>query len=118
MNAHAYDGKLSLTLLPIIELTLEEKRLRGLELIEAVKTKNINPIAISFLRRIVKAIGTAANKDNSNNLCADDLICLCWYHRENSDFLAELEIQLLDMRTGFCPQGRTHRLFQILLPYI
>jgi len=120
LNTHTYDGKLNTGLLPDLvlskSLTCEQKRIYGYELIQNMR--HVNKTAISFLKRIVKSIGTKSNFDSTNNLSADDLIYLCWLHRNNQEFIKVLEEQLMDMRTGFCPQGRTHRLFQSLLPFI
>lgn len=77
----------------------------------------MSQVAIGYLTAIVRDVGTPANHDPSNSLCADDLIVACWEHRMNEDFMRELEAQLEDMRTGFCPQGRTHRLFQLLAAF-
>ena len=122
LNTHTYDGNLSVNHLPdlifVKELSLDQKRYRGLELINAAKIIPISHQALSFLENIVYSMGTAANIDNTNGLIADDLICMCWIYRENSEFISVLETQLIDMATGFCPQGRTHRLFQTLLAFI
>lgn len=120
LNTHNYDGKLCTTELDklciIHNLPLEEKREYGRGLILSV-TGKINVKAMLFLRRIVQAMGTQSNIDKTNNLAADDLICLCWEYKENPIFLSNLEAQLIDMSNGFCPQGRTHRLFQLLLAF-
>jgi hypothetical protein len=119
-NTHEYDGKIDISQLPDLiimkQLTIEQKKQRGMELLFSVNNK-INATAYKFLQRIVDSIGTSANIDNTNGLVADDLICICWVYRDNPIFIMELEYQLLDMATGFCPQGRTHRLFQILLAF-
>lgn len=121
LNTHSYDGKIDILQLPDLitvgQLSFEEKRERGFQLIDNAVGK-INTIAISYLNGIIKDIGTQANVDPTNNLVADDLICICWVYRENVEFMSMLEIQLMDMATGFCPQGRTHRLFQILVAFI
>jgi hypothetical protein len=118
LDTHSYDGNIDTGQLPdiieIANISLEEKKARGVELLNTI---NINPIAKNFLNIIVSNMGTAANYDGTNKLCADDLICLCWIYRENVDFIAILQDQLMDMATGFCPQGRTHRLFQALLAF-
>lgn len=116
LNTHNYDGKLNAHLLPPVSLSLDEKKERGQHLILATST--MNPIARHYLKNIVDSIGTPSNVDNTNGLVADDLICLCWVYHENPAFIIELETQLLDMATGFCPQGRTHRLYQILTAFI
>jgi hypothetical protein len=123
-DTHTYDGQLKSNLIPDLALIaafpLAQKKQCGAELIEraSAKTPAMKPGALHFLRQIVNAIGTGANIDSTNGLVADDLICLCWKFKDDPHFLVELEIQLQDMATGFCAQGRTHRLFQILLPMI
>ena len=119
LNTHTYDGNLDCNLIPSLvfvkELTQEQKQKRGSELVE--HATGLDAKAIHFLREIVNSIGTPANFDNTNSLSADDLICLCWDQRDNPEFMNTLETQLMDMETGFCPQGRTHRLFQTLLAF-
>jgi hypothetical protein len=116
LNTHSYDGQLNPSLLleldTVQRLSLEEKRTRAQDLMAKIR---IHPMAMQFLSLIVRDMGTAANIDSTNDINADDLICLCWNYRDNRNFIMLLEEQLLDMATGFCPQGRTHRLFQILL---
>ena len=113
LNTHFYDGKIT-NELPIQKL-MKEKQEYGQDLLDSCK--HIDKKAIKYLKTIVKDIGTPKNIDSTNKLNADDLLCLCWMHRNNKDFIDELEIQLLDMATGFCPQGRTHRLYQLLLAF-
>lgn len=121
LNTHTYDGNLSINHLPDLiymnKLSLDEKKQRGLELINAATKIFINNQALIFLNNIVLSMGTSANIDITNGLIADDLICMCWIYKDNHEFLSVLETQLIDMATGFCPQGRTHRLFQILLAF-
>ena len=116
-DTHIYDGQIDRQLLPMLEvvkdLPIEEKKNRGLQIMEHVN----NEIAQRFLMGIIDSMETPANYDPTNNLNADDLICLCWELRQNESFIENLIIQLIDMGTGFCPQGRTHRLFQILLAF-
>lgn len=115
LNTHFYDGKI-INELPIVEnLTIAEKQQCGKDLIQSCL--HINPKALYYLNAIVNDIGTINNIDHTNHINADNLICLCWMHRNNDIFIKELEIQLLDMETGFCPQGRTHRLYQIIAAF-
>lgn len=118
LNTHTYDGNLAITDLSLLNIvkcwTQEQKSKCGSELIQHLSNRQ----ALVYLQTIVASIGTSANIDPSNNLVADDLICLAWLLRNNNSFITELEIQLLDMATGFCPQGRTHRLFQVLLAFV
>jgi hypothetical protein len=116
-DTHAYDGLLSIkqlsNLIDVQELSLEQKKERGNELANILQ----NPTALKYLREIITCIGSSSNFDSSNNMSADDLIALCWIYRYNPNFINELEIQLSDMSSGFCPQGRTHRLFQLILAF-
>ena len=120
LDTHTYDGKLDITLLPdliaITELPIDYKLERAHD-IRTIAAMTFNPLALHYLDGIISSIGTSNNKDPTNGLSADDLLCLCWLYRENSSFMIELETQLLDMGTGFCPQGRTHRLFQTLMAF-
>jgi hypothetical protein len=121
LNTHSYDGRIDINQIPELGplklLSLEQKRDVGSQLITALRSI-INPQALSYLTGIVNSMGTSANIDPTNNLIADDLIYLCWVYHQNSEFISILEVQLMDMSTGFCPQGRTHRLFQSILPFI
>ena len=120
VNTHNYDGRLDISLLPdlatISELTIEEKIKRGRD-IRAIAVDVFDSIPLKYLDLIISSIGTASNVDHTNGLVADDLLCICWVYRENPNFMIELETQLNDMSTGFCPQGRTHRLFQVLVAF-
>lgn len=113
LNTHFYDGKITNELSYVKDLSLTDKHQCGQDLLILFEHKP----AKHFLNIIVNDMGTDANVDYTNQLNADDLICLCWIHRENEVFIKEFEVQLLDMATGFCPQGRTHRLYQLLLAF-
>lgn len=121
LNTHSYDGRIDVgqlvDLVEVSRLSLDCKKEKGRELIDAMKSR-IHPGPLAYLINIVACMGSPANIDHTNHLVADDLICLCWVYRENPEFISVLEIQLLDMITGFCPQGRTHRLFQTLLAFL
>ncbi len=110
---HTYDGQLKINFTTPNDL--DEKRKRGTELITAVK--HFNPLALHFLTTIVNDIGMSSNFDATNNISADDLIFHTWNYRFNPEFLIQLELQLLDMQTGFCPQGRVCRLYQLLCAF-
>lgn len=120
LNTHYYDGKIDTSLLPKLKdfsvLSLEEKKETAEKLRSKVKS-SFSSLAMKYLNHIIFDIGTNSNIDTTNNLTADDLICYCWSFKDNNDFIKELEVQLEDMNTGFCQQGRTHRLFQLLKAY-
>jgi len=115
-DTHTYDGKIAIELRGLEEastLSVEEKKERCKLLLDF----KINEVAQRFMKQMINDIGTPANYDGTNKLCADDLLVLCAKYDKNEDFLQNLEIQLQDMHTGFCPQGRTHRLYQLLLAF-
>lgn len=116
LETHFYDGKINKVLPIENNLTVIEKREKGIILYNNVKNI-INPIALHFLKIMIHDMGHANNYDATNKIYADDLICLCCQHMHNDDFIKELEIQLLDMKNGFCSQGRTHRLYQLLIAF-
>lgn len=117
-DTHTYDGKITITLRGLDEMkasTLEKKKELAIELYNNIK---ISEESKAILLKIIESMGTDANYDPTNRLNADDLVALSWEFRENEDFAKELEVQLLDMRTGFCAQGRTHRFYQILQAFL
>ena len=122
LHTHTYDGLLNTNNLPnlssIKDLSFDIKRNYALELLNtATQLYVMNPVSLSYLEKIISSMGSEANIDHTNNLVADDLLCLCWIHRHNEDFMKVLESQLSDMSTGFCSQGRTHRLYQTILAF-
>lgn len=63
---------------------------------------------------IVRDLAQKTNYDPTNDLLANDLLYLCAERAANEGFIDLLTAQLLEMSTGMCAQGRTHRLLQIL----
>jgi len=67
------------------------------------------------------------NYDRANDLYADDLLYVCYLvfvdiqkmgdSEVKQSFLNALDLQLTDMSTGMCPQGRCTRLLQLLQPF-
>lgn len=114
LNTHTYDGKLNNDILPSLSLVDKESKLN--ELLDAARL-TFDPISIKFLQSIISDTGKSSNVDITNGLVADDLLALCWYYKSNEDFMIILNEQLRDMSTGFCPQGRTHRIFQTLVAF-
>lgn len=77
----------------------------------------LNEQGASCLKKVVDDFGQTANYDYSNNISADDLLNFIYlYETENVDELLDmLCIQFNEMISGLCPQGRTHRLFQVVI---
>jgi len=69
--------------------------------------------ALHFFRLIVRDAGTPANYEAATRLRAEDLLLMV-SRREGENLGQVLAQQLLDMRSGSCPQGRTHRLLQVI----
>lgn len=114
-DTHLYDGKIKneIDLQEYENLDIEEKKKFCFPLTEKIK----NSEAKIYLEKIYQDIGNHQNFDPTNKINADNLLCACSKLSNNEDFVDELEIQLADMKTGHCPQGRTHRLYQILLAF-
>lgn len=92
------------------------RRVIVLNLINILKDK-ITPKAFIYLHGIIKDYGTSKNYDPTNKLSADDLLYLTSYHLHDETFIILLIEQLENMEAGFCEQGRTHRLFQLILAF-
>lgn len=122
LDTHYYDGKLTYVTHYIPELNYitnapVEYKIEVIDnLFEALAHK-LPDMALNNLFTLKKSIGTPANYDPTNNINADDLLCLCYDHINDEDFVELLIEQLIEMTYGMCAQGRTHRLLQILLPY-
>jgi hypothetical protein len=108
-QTHFYDGLLSL--IPVDD----NNNWSSEKLTEA--TVGFHPLALKYLNSILT--GThQQNYDPTNQICALDILKLFTPTLlANKDFLVELEVQLMDMTTGSCPQGRTHRLLQLLVAF-
>jgi hypothetical protein len=127
-NTHNYDGKLKerleryrLQLQDIHQLDTETK----VRKIITLKKQLENPKAVKGLNLIVSSThkNKSSNYDPSNDLIADDVLCLIL------DFMGEpgtevyqdvfpvLEEQLVDILNGACAQGRTTRIFQAFVTF-
>ena len=75
-----------------------------------------NPVAQLYFDTIVTQIAQSTNVDRHTTLAADDLLLLLSQH-VTTELITELAIQLADMSTGNCPQGRVYRLLQLVLAF-
>jgi hypothetical protein len=74
-------------------------------------------MAKSTLLLLISDIGTGRNQDTTNRISADEILLKIYNILSSNPQAIEisiLESQLLEMRTGMCPQGRTIRLLQVL----
>jgi len=116
LNTHTYDGKLDGDFIKYIQnvsTSADEIITCGNEFLKRIT----EPTAQKYLTSIIEGVNTASNYDPSNNIRAENILYLLYQFIDNKDCLETLETQLIDMATGACPQGRTHRLFQVLMAY-
>ena len=130
---HSYDGKLAKAKAQLIQeisrvsLAPKGAKMEGFnQLREILRRVSATPSALQCYDIIVATfdkdgrVSRSPNYDPTNDLHADDLLYLCFEQivlENNLDLTRALISQLEDMRTGLCAQGRTTRLFQILLAY-
>lgn len=113
LNTHTYDGQLSL-LPSSLSLLLVHK---NLECIPELRKSFTNPISLYYFDIIVRDGYTLPNFDPTNKMYAFDILYLLALYKDQISLLI-LEEQLAEMMSGFCPQGRVIRLYQVLRPII
>jgi hypothetical protein len=76
---------------------------------------NLSQDARNILNILIKDFGKPINYDPINNLSVDDLLLEIATRIKRGIIDPEtFEQQLIEMRTGMCPQGRTIRLYSVL----
>lgn len=130
LDTHYYDGKLRANMLiqtvynqQKLNLTVQKntfftRLIQDLELNPVVPEK-YRPTAIEAVNQITHGIRQNSNYDKTNGMFADDilyLVCRKIDETKNIDALVYLSEQLSDIMTsGQCAQGRTTRIFQVLM---
>jgi hypothetical protein len=128
INTHYYDGILC-NLRHLIQSDLDRvasinKSSAFEDLSRIVSAQNPCPQTTMCLNAIIQTYIThgrgGENYDPKNDMYACDLLYIVYERIIRKDemsprYLEELLIQLEDMATGLCEQGRTTRLFQILV---
>lgn len=130
LNTHYYDGKLSKLytvdfinkLEEVSKIQKETKIACFQKLVSLVKTKQ----GLRNLQTIIRDLEkfgrseNSPNYDGANKLHTCDLLMICCEllgkddAEKVDDFLQLFNIQLAEMSSGMCAQGRTTRLFQII----
>lgn len=105
-----------LDIVPIEDVFPIVKRAIVFNLIYILKDK-ITPNAFIHLDIMIRDYGTDKNYDATNKISADDLLYLTSYHTGDENFIILINEQLENMASGFCAQGRTHRLFQVIFAF-
>lgn len=135
-DTHHYDGALRnnidnallLELEVIKSIKVEEKKTYCCDFVVdfGINILNEQLDSVKYLQIIINDWGNSSNFDPTNNISAEDLLYICAVEWNNlklthlelcTDFIEELCIQCSDMQTGFCPQGRVARLWQIASAY-
>jgi hypothetical protein len=114
-DTHFYDGKINHN----IGVRTPEERTVIIDNLLDLYISNQIPIHNNF-RTIVRDMNTSANYDSSNNYHAEDILChIAEFildkanEEQRKDIIVNLNIQFEEMSSGMCPQGRTHRLYQV-----
>lgn len=129
MDTHRFDGKLSLIrsllerdLLRVKQISREE-RLRLFRLLSSFLASypKITPQAFNNLETIIRDSSSHLNYDPTNDLSSEDLLYLLAEKitslegEKRNDLLDLLIIELTEMSSGMCPQGRAYRLLQAVI---
>lgn len=113
LNTHNYDGNIDFNIPESIKLIpFEIKKRKIIEERENVKAK-ISDRAFDFFDQSLKELDSV-NFDDKNNIFYIDVLYMCCVHFKEDDFMILFSDQFEDMSTGFCIQGRTTRLIQLL----
>ena len=121
-ETHTYDGKLGnrkreiQKKLDAAKLIAQEEKINDLSVLEVfLKDSGASAQALSYFQRIAD-IQDENNYDPTNDLSATDLLWICSSvsDEERKNMAEILIVQLEDMSLGFCPQGRSTRLAQVV----
>ena len=127
LNTHYYDGKLVDTVPVDVKNIPDVQKLERIRALQAMLPQlvKLTPQAIHNLNTIVEdyaSAGGANNHDSTNGLKAEELLCMIHglmtvnaADEKRKDVAVLLADQLHEMSSGMCPQGRTHRLYQVIL---
>lgn len=112
MELHSLDQKLD-AFEPTSKYSSDKKQF----IIDAFYNTQVSPLARHILNILINDLGHPPNQDHINHLSVDDLLTelaeRIIIHPSDVDY-DHLSIQIEEMATGMCPQGRTIRLYSIL----
>jgi len=111
LNTHTYDGHLLPLKQEFSSLLDDPDKEKEIEKLRELIT---DTTALSFFDKIVLNRNHQSNFDKSNGLYAFDLLYILAVYREKIP-INTFEEQLCDMETGFCPEGKTTRLYQLII---
>jgi hypothetical protein len=124
-DTHYYDTKLDCTKKELeAEITRvrsipEEEKKKEFQRLRCLLTPKISPVGLLFFDAIAN---NPPVYDPINQLWSTDMLYLCCELSKNKDvdlegLLENLVTQFEDMSSGFCPQGQTIRLLQIVCSF-
>lgn len=117
LDTHYYDGKLPIKDEKIKDVisTYTDDELRSIikSLRYKIESKPRSGNSLFYFDAIVRDAHGSPNFDPINHLYANELLYIIAIYSDSIDTLLLIE-QLNDMKSGFCPQGRTTRLYQII----
>ncbi len=130
---HTYDGKLGQSKLQLLEDIARVSQISKNDKLDAfghlrleIQKYPISQPAQRCFEAIFQTfsqggrVPSGCNYDPTNDLFVDDLLYLCFekiVKNQDADFAQAFILQLGDMISGLCAQGRVIRLFQILLAF-
>lgn len=113
-DTHTYDGKLDRSWVKYSEEPLENQR-KALSLLrERIKEDNLSNFDTIIRDWESKS---RSNYDPTNDLDAGELLSLSTKYTDCEDFNLLLNHALNEMKTGMCPQGRSTRIYSLLLAF-
>lgn len=115
LNLHNYDKKSDLVIKRIRELPCYGMAMGDTQLIGDILTKRGVGDVWNCL---INDVGKLANYDMINMISVDELLGVVCYLWSNDDFKKVFTEQLIDMRSGMCPPGRTLRLCQVIDAFV
>ena len=124
-ETHYYDGKLEhikaemKEQLDRVACVDDDEKQTAFQCLKAYVEENCSLREMQILVRLIDE--KDKYHDTVNHLYVDALLYLCYENivlLENFEFLDNFKRQLRDMPTGFCAQGRTIRLLQLLVAFV
>jgi hypothetical protein len=122
LNTHFYDRQISELVARFRDALTKSSQVVKVEKMFVFKqyfSTLTSPYAKHSLAVILNCFehGYSGNHDQINNLIATDILYILLKNLDTSEY-SILEEQLADMTSGLCSQGRTIRLFQLLVAYV
>lgn len=115
-DTHYYDNKISPDIITLVSNFKIDDTSNLEDLRNQLLKVNINKSDLMFYDKILK---NNNNYDPINKLDVIKLLHIVNYiSKYNPDILEMLKEQLKDLKSGFCVQGRSIRLLQLIMSYI